>query len=255
MSTMSLHNPLIPLVSLASACAVDSAPVPEDCLAATLAKELDGETSCEPASGGAKADRLGAIETPGLRFLRSRNERELAALFADGTADHVPIGRNDGLPLLLGLDWLAPKISRVYVGSIWEPMGELGADGDPEIRLRDAWLRTRDGHLVTKFEAEVSRGVLDAIEGGPTGRSRSHPLIPIYRDRLELDGRPSLFVDYQRDPTPVINRILDEIREVDAERCPGLFLGRAHYLRPGGEWVYLYWFALDFGSGGEVCEL
>jgi hypothetical protein len=63
-----------------------------------------------------------------------------------------------------------------------------------------------------------------------------------------MDDRTSLFVDYSADKTPVVNRILDEIRPVSST-CPGLFLGRAHFLRPSGDWVYLYWFALDFGGG------
>jgi hypothetical protein len=209
-----------------------------------------------------KAD--GAIDSPGLRFLRARSERELGRLFAAGRADSIPTGRNTGTPLLLGLDWLAPALSQIYVGSIWEPsLDPSGApivrpNGDPAITLRDAWLRSADGHLVTLFKANVTRGsranvVITANRRPPTTPSRPHPLLPIYRERLTLDGKPSLFVDYSADPAPVINRILDEIREVDPETCPGLYLGRAHYFRPGGEWVYLYWFALDFGPRDRAC--
>jgi len=185
--------------------------------------------------------------------LRGRSERELSAIFAAGTADRIPIGANDGTPLLLGLDWLAPKLSAIYVGSIWEALDGERANGDPVVRLRDAWLRTRDGHLVTKFTADVFRdrlaNVAVAGRAGPRTASRAHPFVPIFRERLAIDGKPSIFVNYHDDPTPVINRILDEIREVDGR--PGLFLGRAHYRRPGGEWVYLYWFALDFSELGE----
>jgi hypothetical protein len=258
----------MPLIALA-ACAVGTPG--DECITATLETELGVPTTACPSELDADADGKAdgaarAIDRPGLLFLRERSESELAALFARGRADSVPVGRNDGTALLLGFDWLAPALSQIYVGSIWEPV--LGVDGlpivrangDPVIRLRDAWLRDGDGHLVTLFEADVTRGVLgDVVVGSqiapPAGPSRPHPLVPIYRNRLVLDGRPSLFVNYHADPTPVINRILDEIREVDPANCPGLYLGRAHYLRPGGEWVYLYWFALDFGPAERACSV
>lgn len=230
---------LVVLVSCAS-----TEPV-EECISDTLAGELGVEYAVCPGEIEVDGKADGAIDSPGLRFLRARSERELAKLFARGRADAIPSGRNNGTPLLLGLDWLAPAFSQIYVGSIWEPMP------DGSIKLRDAWLRSGDGHLVTLFEANVMRGVLSDV----TVPSRPHPLIPIYRDRLAFDGKPSLFVDYSADPTPVINRILDEIREVDPTNCPGLFLGRAHYQRPNNEWVYLYWFALDFGSRDRGCTL
>src|SRR5262245_27656657 len=98
-----------------------------ECITATLASEL-GElpTECPGALPEAfgKADGRGTIDSPGLRFLRARSESELAALFARGRADVIPSGRNTGTPLLLGLDWLAPALSQIYVGSIWEPVGE-----------------------------------------------------------------------------------------------------------------------------------
>jgi hypothetical protein len=205
-----------------------------------------------------------AIEKPGLRFLRQRSETELARLFAHGRADTIPTGRNDGAPLMLGLDWLAPALSQIYVGSIWEPVTDAAGapivrpGGDPVITLRDAWLRDGDDHLVTLFEADVTRETLASVVvapgiAPPRTASRPHPLVPIYRNRLVMDGQPSLFVNYHDDPTPVINRILDEIREVDPVGCPGLYLGRAHYLRPNGEWVYLYWFGLDFGAADRAC--
>jgi hypothetical protein len=254
-----------PVCALLFACAA-TAPSDDECVTATLEAELGAPASeCPTASVEAigKADGAG-VTSPGLDFLRSRSERDLAGLFAGGSADRLPTGRNHGTPLLLGLDWLTPALNQVYVGSIWDPATDsqgsplLWPNGDPVIRLRDAWLRTRDGHLVTLFEADVTRGTLASVVvapgvAPPATPSPPHPLLPIYDDRLELDGRPSLFVNYHADPAPVINRILDEIREVDPVGCPGLFLGRAHYLRPGGEWVYLYWFGLDFAPADRTC--
>jgi hypothetical protein len=257
----------IPLAALfLVACATEESL--DECLTSTLEAELGvAPTGCEAeadAVGDAKADGARAIDKPGLRFLRERAEAELAWLFARGRADAIPTGRNDGTPLLLGKDWLAPALTQIYVGSIWEPVtddaGEpiLQPGGDPVIRLRDAWLRDGDGHLVTLFEAAVTRGQLASVVvapgiSPPQRPSQPHPLVDLYEYSLVLDAKPSLFVNYHDDPAPVINRILDEIREVDPIGCPGLYLGRAHYLRPTGDWVYLYWFGLDFGAADRAC--
>ncbi len=258
----------LPLLSLVLA-SCTTEPMTSECITTTLSDEL-GEPAAQcptmPSAEPGKADssERRAIESPGLRFLRARSERQLAALFARGSADAIPTGRNTGMPLLLGLDWLAPAFSQIYVGSIWEPRTDstgapiLRPSGDPMVTLRDAWLRSNNGHLVTLFEADVTRSSLAAVHvapniPAPSGPSRPHPLLPIYRERLVIDNKPSLFVNYNADPAPVINRILDEIREVDPVNCPGLYLGRAHYRRPGGEWVYLYWFALDFGPAERAC--
>lgn len=238
-----------------SGCAIAAGPPTDTCIEATLQLELDHQSyeCASPANDDddGKADRQGAIDTPGLRFLRDRSEDELAALFAEGRADMIPLGRNDGTPLLLGYDWLAPLLSRIYVGSIWQ--AEVDAGGAPTVRLYDAWLRTSTGHLVTLFEADVTLGRMEDLVvapgiAPPSAPSRPHPWLGVFENRLVLDDRPSIFVNYHDDPTPIINRIVDEIREVDPVAYPGLYLGRAHYRRPGGEWVYLYWFALDFGS-------
>lgn len=200
----------------------------------------------------------GDLPTEPLALLSSRSEVELAELFAQGTATTIPEGENDGVPLLPGWVSLVPVLAKVYEGSIWEH--GVNAEGETEVRLRDKFLRTSDGHLLTLFEGEVSLGRIADVEVGgairpPSGTSWPHPFAPATRP-IVTDDRPSLFVNYHEDPTPIVNRILDEIREVDADGCPGLFLGRAHYRMWWGRWVYLYWFALDFGrEEGQVCDL
>src|SRR5687768_767315 len=111
------------LVSLLAGCAAET-PTTDHCITSALETELGvAETGCvaEATDDDGKADGR-AINKPGLRFLRSRTEAELAGLFARGRADSIPTGRNDGTALMLGLDWLAPALSQIYVGSIWEPV-------------------------------------------------------------------------------------------------------------------------------------
>ena len=223
---------------------------------------LDGKTT----PGVGKVDAPASI-TPGMSWLLSKNETELAAIFAAGTAERVPLGDNNGIPVLPHNKKLIPSLAKLYVGSIWEQQ-ESGSgeplfydNGDPVVLLRDKFLRTSNGHLLTKYEADVTRGLVKdvAVAPGvtlPTGQSNPHPLIPFFTKTIVIDGKPSLFVNYRRDPMPIVNRILDEIREVDAANCPGLFLGRAHYRRPLlDQWVYLYYFALDFSETGTSCNL
>ena len=107
---------LLSSLLLVTGCAVADVPT-DDCITATLETELGVPTTECPVSGdddaNGKADGARAIDRPGLRFLRARTERELAALFATGRADAIPSGRNDGTALLLGLDWLAPALSQI----------------------------------------------------------------------------------------------------------------------------------------------
>jgi hypothetical protein len=191
------------------------------------------------------------VESAGLRWMAQRSEKELAALFGASEATDIPLGDNDGIPLLPRHRAIIPALAKIYVGSTWTRT----AAGH---ELRDKFGRTEDGHLVTLFRGEITRGKLADVRVAwgvmpPSSGSAPHPLSP-FREKLVLDGKPSLFVDYSEDKTPIVNRILDEIRPVSSA-CRGLYLGRAHFLRTAGDWVYLYWFALDFGGGCDAWTL
>ena len=198
-------------------------------------------TERAPATSG-KADRAGSLPlSDNLQWISDRTEAELADIFSDGRADAIPLGTNRGIPLLPSKTYLIDTLAQIYEGSTWQEQS------DGSVLLRDNF-----GGNVTLFEGEVTLEHISDVElwrsPPPSGVSRPHWMSP-YRRAIETDAQPSLFVNYQDDPTPLVNRILDEIREVHGR--PDLYLGRAHFREPtwhGGRWVYLYYFALEFGS-------
>jgi hypothetical protein len=77
-----------------------------------------------------------------------------------------------------------------------------------------------------------------------------HQLFPFHTrfGGSELDGRPSIVLDYDRPDNPgFIRKIHDEVREVS----PGLFLGPAMWKTASGPKLVL-WFALDTGIQAQA---
>ena len=217
-------------------------------------------------------------------------ESALAALFAGGTADYVPVGSGTGYPVLFHsvpeLDWLA---SQLWGGKTFraEP-GQFHPNGDPVVRLDNKIIKTPAGAVLNLFDAYVTRSAIKDVAIGVNGKGEtvappSGVLAPIpvsfLQDAVVIDDKPSVVLDYFDDKSlPVIRRILDEIREVDGANCPGLWIGRAHARRctslfcgevpsvlvdapskptfaSNYEWGFWTYFLLNFGGHDGQCDL
>ena len=168
-------------------------------------------------------------------------ERALGAMFGAGTVDEVPVGQAKGYPVLFNsvpeLNWLA---SQLWGGKTFRVVS-MDSQGKPVVRLDNMILRTDTGGLVDLFDAYVTLGkVQDAYIGLNDRNERVLPpkgtLKPVavsFLDQsVEIDDRPSVILNYFEDESlPIIRRVLDEIREVDHDECPGFYLGRAHVRR------------------------
>jgi hypothetical protein len=222
-------------------------------------------------------DPFSAPPTPGLLRLQDLSEAQLAALFAGGGATRIPLGVGRGWPLLAGrsrtgLNSAFNRVASVlWAGKTLEHRRDesgrpqyrpAGPDGvaDPVVTLTN-----RIAGVADVFKAEVTRQPVAGVRIDPAGTvapprqgERLAPyLLSVFADPIPIDERPSVLLNYNADVTPVINRVLDEIREVDAALCPGLYLGRAH-IRPLTQdgWQFWTYFALDFGfdMAGRRCD-
>jgi hypothetical protein len=234
--------------------------------------------------------------TPAMQYLAhlpadSGGEKALGKLFAQGTVSHVPVGDGTGYPVLFNsvpeLNWLA---SQLWGGKTFRvESAETHPNGDPIVRLDNKIIKTPVGGLLNLFDAYVTRGTLAET---PVGQNSKGEVVPQPQGTLPLigisflsepvvvDDKPSIWLNYFQDRTlPVIRRILDEIREVDATNCPGLYLGRALARRCTSlscgelgsplvdfpehltfetkyEWTFWTYFLLNFGQpAGTTCDL
>lgn len=217
-------------------------------------------------------------------------EQALAALFANGTADHMPTGASTGYPVLFSrVTELNAIAARLWGGKTLRVVpGQDQANGDPVVRLDNKIIMTDDGAMVDAFDADVTRGTVAELAIGTNGRGQTVAppqgvLPPMYLSFLDesvvIDDRPSVLLNYFEDRSlPVIRRILDEIREIDGEACPGLYLGRAHVRRCTSlncgelpsplvdsvssftfatryEWNFWTYFLLNFSDAEATCDL
>lgn len=270
------------------------------------------EESAVDADG--KAD---AVEDPegevARAWLRTRSGAELAEIFSQGTATHVPTGDSIGGPVLANgkaplpgvsaaINWFASgfwggKTLTHHTGMDAEPL--FHDNGDPVVTLTNKVLTVpenfrrffgldpEDPSLLDVFDAEVTLNPLlacDQVADGERcleiGDLKGEPLDPpsgtvepyflsLFRDGIAIDDKPSVTLNYYADdglfPSNdwfdldfTIGRILDEVREVDEENCPGLWLGRAHIRHPifQRQWRFWTYFTLDFGRAeGQTCDL
>jgi hypothetical protein len=215
-------------------------------------------------------------------------ERALATMFATGTADHLPVGQAKGYPVLFNsvpeLNWLA---SQLWGGKTFRVVSQDSA-GQPVVRLDNMILRTESGGLLDLFDAYVTLGKVGDVVIGDNDR-REHVLPPkgtlkpvdvsFLDGAAPIDDRPSVILNYFEDESlPVIRRVLDEIREIDSQTCPGFYLGRAHVRRcvslgcgefPTAivdrveqpvlgtryDWKFWTYFLLNFGPNDRTCDL
>ena len=243
-------------------------------------------------------DELGQPQPtdPVLKYLASLpaeagGESALAHLFAQGTADHVPVGDGIGYPVLFNsvpeLSWLA---SQLWGGKTFRVV-EAGThpNGDPIVALDNKIIQTPGGALLNLFDAYVTRSTIAELTIGTNSRGETVPsprgaLAPVAISFLDepavIDDKPSVVLNYFEDRTlPIIRRILDEVREIDPVNCPGVYLGRAHVRRCTSLWcgevptalvdtpshatfdtryAWSFWtyFLLDFdGEGAASCDL
>ncbi len=210
--------------------------------------EHDPLLDAEPASKGDSWSRSGQT-TENIRWLSQRSEPELAGLFARGSATSIPRGQARQQPLLghTGVG-LLPFVEVFFLGTDW-------VDGDHVYSVYVGGHRAPyagDASLST-----ISRLSPNSGARPPAGTSKPHFLSPYDNPIVIDDGKPSVFVDYQNEPTPILNRSIDEFREIDPARCPGLYLVRTHYLKNvrRSEWAYLFYIAADFGAPDRKCSL
>jgi hypothetical protein len=214
-------------------------------------------------AGKADSGRLAPREvTPQIRWLAERSEWELSQLFARGTATHLPLGQNRQQPLVghLGGAGLLPLVQELFHGTLWVDEGERQPDGSPAFAVYSVYTPGH-GPVVAPYSGRATLSRIAELEPAsgalpPTGLSAPHALSS-YRYSIQMDDKPSVFVDYQADPTPILGRSIDEFREIDAAGCPGLYLVRTHYLQSYSQnrWVYLFYIASDFGPADRVCDL
>jgi hypothetical protein len=216
---------------------------------------------------GGKADDGAAVHdvTPGIEWLSRRSEPELARLFAAGTATAIPLGHSRQQPLVGGHGGpgLLPLVQAIFEGTVWtadlDPDGApiVLPGGDPAVTVTSVFV----GHTAP-YRGHATRSAIERLRPAsgaapPAGTIRPHLLSP-YRQPIQIEaGGASVFVDYQADDTPILNRSIDEFREIDAAGCPGLFLVRTHYLASlrTQRWVYLFYIASDFGPAERACDL
>ncbi len=236
--------------------------------------------------------------TPSMEYLAElptdvHGEHALARLFANGSATYVPVGPATGFPVVVEvlpeLNWL---MSQLWGGKTFRVVSDdTHPNGDPIVRLDNMILRTETGGLLDLFDAYVTRGVLDEQIVGVNRRGEVVPppigpvetfYLSFFEEPVEVDGQPSVLLDYFEDSTKgltVIRRIYDEIREIDADACPGLFLGRAFIrscrslacgealstiadfpeapvtTKTRYEWTFWTYFLLNFGQPDGQCDL
>jgi hypothetical protein len=215
-------------------------------------------------------------------------QQGLAVLFANGTAEQIPLGRGNGYPVLSNtvpeLSWFG---SQLWGGKTFKVVAK-DANGQPVVRLDNMIIRTETGGLVNLFDAYVTRGVVGQTWIGVNSRGEevkppTGTLAPVAVSLLSegatIDDKPSIILNYFEDKTlPIIRRILDEIREIDASTCPGLYLGRAHArgctsmscgevpdllvdkpasfsLATQYKWGFWTYFLLDFGGDKASCDI
>lgn len=226
--------------------------------ACTTAPDADTDPllASEATAALGKADGRILDVTPGMRWLSKRPEAQLARLFQRGTASRIPQGKNRQQPLVdaQGGSGLLPLVQELFEGTIWT------ADEAGGTTVLSAFV-PRIGGAIAPYRGRASRSRMSELapasgQAPPSGTSWPHLLSP-YSGPIQIDDRPSVFVDYQADPTPILGRSVDEFREIDEARCPGLYLVRTHYLPSlaRSEWVYLFYIAADFGPAARVCDL
>ena len=219
-----------------------------------------------------------------------QGERALAEMFAQGTATHVPVGVGTGFPALFNsVTELNGLAAGLWGGKTFRVVSdETHPNGDPIVRLDNKIVKLGDGALIDLFDAYVTRSTIPDLDIGTNGRGEkvfppSGALDTVHLSFLDepviIDDKPSIVLNYFEDRSlPVIRRILDEIREVDAENCPGLYLGRAHVRRCTSlycgelpsplvdfpekvtlesryEWAFWTYFILNFGQPTGQCDL
>ena len=280
-----IRRALVALIALASASACEGSPVAEVAAEAELGSSAAALSELSAPRG---PDRSDVMKYLARMPAEQSGERALAAMFATGTANHVPVGEARGYPVLFNsapeLNWLA---SQLWGGKTFRVVSHDSA-GQPVVRLDNMILRTETGGLLNLFDAYVTLGkVGDAIIG--ENDRREHVLPPkgllktvdvsFLSEPALIDERPSVILNYFEDESlPVIRRVLDEIREIDSTACPGFYLGRAHVRRcvslgcgefPTAivdrveqpvlstryDWKFWTYFLLNFGAGTEACDL
>jgi hypothetical protein len=231
-------------------------------------------------------------QKPAIRYLaglpaENHGERVLAELFHAGTVDEIPVGTSNGYPVLFHslpeLNWLA---SQLWGGKQFRQVGTT-PEGEPIVRLDNQVVRTDTGALFSLFDAYVTKSPVGKVFVGQNDRKETVPAptgtlppvqVSFLHDSVKIDDKPSIVLNYFEDESlPIIRRIFDEIREVDAEACPGVYLGRAHVrrctslscaeipdvlvdtpeemtFRTRYEWAFWTYFLLDF-TPGQRCDL
>src|SRR5687767_9068816 len=153
--------------------------------------------------------------TPALEYLAALpaepgGETALARLFAQGTADHVPVGDGVGYPVLFNsvpeLNWLA---SQLWGGKTFR-ITKDGAhpNGDPFVALDNKIIKTPAGALIDLFDAEVTRSPVAELALGVNDRGEvvapPSGLLPTVHlsfldEGAEIDDRPSVILNYFAD--------------------------------------------------------
>jgi hypothetical protein len=217
--------------------------------------------ACTLAGGGLATEQIAAASptlpaaagslppvTPAMTYLAhlpadKYGELALGKLFGAGSATYVPVGDGTGFPVLFHS---VPELNAL-AGQLWGgktfrvTSGSTHPNGDPIVRLDNKIIKTPEGGLFNLFDAYVTRSLVSDVLVGKNGKGEIVPpplgalapaKVSFLKESVIIDGKPSIWLNYFEDKTlPIIRRILDEIREVDAVNCPGLFLGRAHVRR------------------------
>jgi hypothetical protein len=254
-----MHTAILIALAFGASCSSDHDPLSEDATEEMV--EL-------PAAGG-KADGLGHSEvTPGIRWLSERDESELARLFGGGIATEIPLGNARQQPLVRRyFSVLSSIVQTLFQGTTWQEKraedGSIARDdeGNPIVEVFSSYLTWLNDPYLAPYAGAASWGPmseLETISGAipPSGWIYPHWVSP-YSEAVYIDSKPSAYVDYQGESTPILGRSIDEFREIAPELCPGLYLTRTFYLRgwSRSRWSLLFYIAADFGPADRVCDL
>ncbi len=181
-------------------------------------------------------------ETKGLDELSRLSDAQLEAVFAAGTADHLPHGVGEGRSIVTAthqvlndvsdIAWRGKTFDSVKGTVVNDIFGYSAFRAFVSISSLGAYLDQNISQIPYLFAFQPTLNVPNPL----FLKSRAVP----------EDGKPSIIVDYSNSEVIVARNLIDEMRQVLTDQYKELYLGRLLVLDIHGRpWLTNY-FALQF---------